>query len=137
DPTVNEIDNAFLYDIDDLQQVVDANLKDRMKEAHRAEEIIDHEVEAFCTKMQSREVVPTIVQLKDALEKLRRDEIERNRKLLKDLTPEQQSAVDQITIALVNKILHQPISELKQAAHDPDGPEIIEIIRKIFNVKTP
>jgi glutamyl-tRNA reductase len=136
EPAVNEIDNAFLYDIDDLQQVVDSNLKDRMKEAHRAEEIIDLEVEAFCTKMQAREVVPTIVQLKDVLEKLRRDEIERNRKLLKDLTPDQQAAIDQITSSLVNKILHQPIAELKQAAHDPEGPEIIEIIRKIFNVKT-
>jgi glutamyl-tRNA reductase len=137
EPSVNEIDNAFLYDIDDLQQVVDANLKDRLQEAHRAEEIIDHEVEAFCTKMQSREVVPTIVQLRDTLEKLRRDEIERNRRLLKDLTPEQQAAIDQITSSLVNKILHQPISELKQAAHDPEGPDTIEIIRKIFNVKSP
>src|SRR5207249_6114737 len=78
DPAVNEIDNAFLYDIDDLQQVIDSNLKGRMKEASRAEEIVDHEVQAFCTKMQSREVVPMIVQLRDTLEKLRRDEIERN-----------------------------------------------------------
>jgi glutamyl-tRNA reductase len=135
DPTVNEIDNAFLYDIDDLQQVVDANLSDRKKEAHRAEEIIDYEVQAFCTRMQSREVVPTIVQLRESLDRMRRDEIERNRKLLKDLTPEQQAAVDQITASLVNKILHQPISELKQAAHSPQGPEIVEIIRKIFNVR--
>ena len=135
EPSVNQIDNAFLYDIDDLQQVVDSNLKDRLKEAHRAEEIIDHEVEAFCTKMQSREVVPTIVQLRDTLEKLRRDEIERNRKLLKELTPEQQAAIDQITSSLINKILHQPIAELKQAAHLPEGPDTVEIIRKIFNVK--
>ncbi len=135
DPTVNEIDNAFLYDIDDLQQVVDSNVKDRIKEANRAEEIIDFEVQAFCTRMQSREVVPTIVQLRESLDRLRRDEIERNRKLLKDLTPDQQAAVDQITTSLVNKILHQPISELKEAAHDPNGPEVIEIIRKIFNVK--
>ncbi len=135
DPTVNEIDNAFLYDIDDLHQVVDSNLQDRMKEAHRAEEIIDLEVQAFCVKMQSREVVPTIVQLRAALEKLRRDEIERNRKLLKDLSPEQQAAVDQITMSLVNKLLHQPIAELKAAATDPNGPEIVEIVRKIFNVK--
>jgi glutamyl-tRNA reductase len=134
DPTVNEIDNAFLYDIDDLQQVVDSNVKDRIKEAHRAEEIIDSEVQAFCTRMQSREVVPMIIGLRESLDRLRREEIERNRKLLKDLSPEQQAAVDQITTSLVNKILHQPISELKQAAHDPQGPEIIEIIRKIFNV---
>src|SRR5215475_5486907 len=137
DPTVNEIDNAFLYDIDDRQQVIDANVKERMKEASKAEEIIATEVEAFCTKMQSREVVPTIVQLRDVLEKLRRGEIERNRKLLKDLTPEQQNAIDLITSALVNKILHQPISELKQAAHRPEGPDTIEIIRKIFDIKTP
>src|SRR5438034_950603 len=109
DPTVNDIDNAFLYDIDDLQQVIDANLKERMKEALRAEEIVDKEVEAFCSKMQSREVVPTIVQLRDTLEKLRRDEIERNRRHFKDLSPE--AAVDQITKSLINKILHTPIEQ--------------------------
>jgi glutamyl-tRNA reductase len=133
DPAVNEIDNAFLYDIDDLQQVIDMNLKERMKEASRAEEIVDSEVQAFCMKMQSREVVPMIVQLKDTLEKLRRDEIERNRRQLKDLSPEQ--AVDQITQALVNKILHHPIAHLKQMANDPQGPDSAELIRKIFNIK--
>ena len=135
DPMVNEIDNAFLYDIDDLQQVIDANLKERMKEALRAEEIVDKEVEAFCSKMQSREVVPTIVQLRDTIEKLRRDEIERNRRHLKDLSPEQQAAVDQITKSLVNKILHTPIEQLKHLTHDPQGPDIAGLIRKLFNVK--
>ena len=136
DPTVNEIDNAFLYDIDDLQQVIDANLKERLKEASRAEEIIAGEVEAFCLKMQGREVVPTIVQLRETLEKLRRDEIERNRRHLKDLSPEQQEALDQITKSLVNKILHPPIEQLKKLAHDPQGPDIADLIRKIFNVKS-
>jgi glutamyl-tRNA reductase len=135
DPEVNEIDNAFLYDIDDLQQVIDANLKERMREAMRAEEIVDLEVQAFCSKMQSREVVPTIVQLRDTLEKLRRDEIERNRRYLKELSPEQQAAVDQITKSMVNKILHQPIEQLKKMAHDPQGSEVADLIRKIFNIK--
>jgi len=135
DPSVNEIDNAFLYDIDDLQQVIDENLKERLKEASRAEEIITSEVEAFCQKMKGREVVPTIVQLRETLEKLRRDEIERNRRHLKDLSPEQQEALDQITKSLVNKILHTPIEQLKQLAHDPQGPDIADLIRKIFNVK--
>jgi len=137
DPTVNEIDNAFLYDIDDLQQVIDANLKERMKEATRAEEIIDSEVEAFCRKMQSREVVPTIVQLRDSLEKLRRDEIERNRRHLKDMTPEQQAFVDHITKSVVNKILHTPIEQLKKMAHDADGPDFADVVRKIFNITLP
>lgn len=135
DPAVNEIDNAFLYDIDDLQQVIDANLKERLKEAMRAEQIVDDEVEAFCLKMQTRDVVPTIVQLRESLEKVRRDEIERNRRHLKDLSPEQQAAVDQITKSIVNKILHPPIEQLKQTAHDPQGADLAELIRKIFNVK--
>jgi glutamyl-tRNA reductase len=137
DPAVNEIDNAFLYDIDDLQQVIDANLKERMKEASRAEQIVDSEVAAFCLKIRSREVVPVIVQLKDAMEKHRRDEIERNRRLLKDLSPEAQAVVDQISKSLINKILHPPIELLKQMAHDPSGPEVADLIRKLFNVKSP
>jgi glutamyl-tRNA reductase len=135
DPAVNEIDNAFLYDIDDLQQVIDANLKERLKEAMRAEEIIDHEVEAFCQRLQAREVAPTIVELREGLEKLRRDEIERNRRHLKDLSPEQQAAVDQITRSIVNKILHPPIEHLKQMANDPEAPDVAHLIRKIFNIK--
>ncbi len=77
--------------------------------------------------------MPTIVQLKETLEKLRRDEIERNRRQLKDLSPEQ--AVDQITQSLVNKILHHPIAHLKQMANDPQGTDAAELIRKIFNIK--
>src|SRR5262245_19448661 len=133
DTLVSEIAYAFLYDIDDLQQVIDANVKERMDEAMRAEEIVDREVQAFCTRMRARDVVPTIVQLKDTLEKLRRDEIERNRRQLRDLPPEQ--AVDQITQALINKILHHPIAHLKEMAHDPQGPDVAETIRKIFNIK--
>ncbi len=137
DPGVNDIDNVFLYDIDDIQQVVDVNMEERMTEASRAEEIVDHEVEAFCNRMRSREVVPTIVQLRETLEKLRRDEIERNRKHLGVMTESQQEAVDRITQALINKILHHPISQLKNMTHDTRGPEYIELVRKIFNVKKP
>src|SRR5262252_1153274 len=135
EPAVNEIDNAFLYDIDDLQQVVDENVKERMKEASRAEQIVDSEVAAFCLKLRSREVVPVIVQLRDSMEKHRRDEIERNRRLLKDLSPEAQAAIDQLTKSLINKILHPPIELLKQMAHDPSGPEVADLVRKLFNVK--
>jgi glutamyl-tRNA reductase len=137
EPSVNEIDNAFLYDIDDLQQVIDENLKERLKEATRAEEIIDSEVQAFCQKMQSREVVPMIVQLRDTVDRVRRDEIERNRRYLKDLSPEQQAAVDHITKSVVNKILHTPIEELKKMAQEPDGPDFAEVLRRIFNIKLP
>ena len=63
--------------------------------------------------------------------------IERNRKLLKDLSPEQQTIIDQITTSLVNKILHRPISQLKEAAHDPEGPEFIDIVRAVGTLDVP
>ena len=135
DPAVNEIDNVFLYDIDDLQQVVDENIKERMSEAVRAEALVDNEVRAFRSKLQSREVVPTIVELRETLEKLRRDEIERNRKHLDPMNPEQQEALERITQSMINKILHHPITHLKEIAHQPDGPEYIKFVRKTFNVK--
>jgi glutamyl-tRNA reductase len=112
-------------------------LKERLKEASRAEQIVDSEVAAFCLKIRSREVVPVIVQLKDSMEKFRRDEIERNRRLLKDLSPEGQAAIDQLTKSLINKILHPPIELLKQMAHDPSGPEVADLVRKLFNVRSP
>ena len=139
DPAVNDLDNVFVYDIDDLQQVIDANMKERMKEAGRAEEIVDREVRAFYTRMQARDVAPTIVQLRDTLEKIRRDEIERHRRLLRDMPAEQQeaalTALDQVTQSLMNKILHHPISQMKEMSGDPQGAEFIETVRKIFNIK--
>ena len=139
DPAVNDLDNVFVYDIDDLQQVIDANMKERMKEASRAEEIVDREVRAFYTRMQSRDVAPTIVQLRDTVEKVRREEIERHRRLLRDLPAAQQeaalAALDQVTQSLMNKILHHPISQMKEMAGDPEGADFIETVRKIFNIK--
>jgi len=135
DPAINEIDNVFLYDIDDLQQVIDANLKERLKEAHRAEEIIDGEVRAFCTRMQTRDVVPTIIELRAGIEKMRHDEIDRYRKKLKDFTPEQMAVIDQLTESLANKFLHSPITQMKEMAHDERGAEFAETVRKLFNIK--
>jgi glutamyl-tRNA reductase len=137
DPTVNDIDNVFLYDIDDLQQTVDDNLRDRMDEASRAEAIIDREVTSYCDREGARRVAPTIVALKEAVEKTRRDAIERNRRHLRPLTPEQQDAVDRITQSVVNSLLHRPISELKNLSREPDGHKYAELIRRLFNIGEP
>ena len=137
DPAVNEIDNVFLYDIDDLQQTVDENMRERLDEASRAEEIIDHEVLSFCHRQQAREVGPTIAALKESVERIRRDVIERHRRHLGSLTPEQQEALDRITQSIVNSLLHQPISELKVLARNPEGHKYAQFIRKIFNIQDP
>jgi glutamyl-tRNA reductase len=137
DPAVNEIDNVFLYDIDDLQQTVDDNLRERMDEASRAEEIIDREVVSFCDREQARALGPTIVAIRESVDRTRREVIDRNRRLLGSLTPEQQENLDRITQSIANALLHAPISELKRLSRDPDGHKYAEFLRKVFNVKDP
>ncbi|MCU1272832.1 MAG: glutamyl-tRNA reductase [Bryobacterales bacterium] len=135
EPSVNEIDNVFLYDIDDLQEVVNANLRERIKEAERAEELVVQEVERMMARLKVQEVAPTIVSLQEQLEHIRAAEIERMRRKLGPLTPEQEEALDGLTRGIVNKIAHGPISELRRQAGRPEGEHIVDAIRRVFHLK--
>jgi glutamyl-tRNA reductase len=135
EPAVNEIDNVFLYDIDDLQRVVDVNVGERRKRADLAEQIVAEEVERLLVRLRAREVAPTIVNLQDQLEQLRQAEIARVRGKLGTLTPQQEEALDLLTRGLINKIAHGPISELRRQAGQPDGIPIIDAIRKVFRLE--
>ncbi len=135
EPLVNEIDNIFLYDIDDLQEVVNANLRERNKEAERAEELVTQEVERMMARLQVQEIAPTIVSLQGQLEQIRAAEIERVRRKLGPLTPEQEEAVESLTRGIINKIAHGPISELRRQAGRPDGGHVIDAIRQVFHLK--
>ena len=84
EPTVNELDNVFLYDIDDLQKVIETNLQGRQDSAEEAEAIIHEEVERMVARLKAREVAPTIVKLQEELERLRAAEIARLRAKLGD-----------------------------------------------------
>ncbi|HEV8145888.1 MAG TPA: glutamyl-tRNA reductase [Bryobacteraceae bacterium] len=134
EPAVNELDNVFLYDIDDLDRVVNTNLKGRIEVAAEAEEIIREEVERMMARLRVREVTPTIVSLQDQLEQLRANEIERMRGRLGSLTPQQEEAIEAITRGIVNKIAHGPISELRKQAGDPGGVHLVDMIRKVFRL---
>lgn len=134
DPSVNELDNAFLYDIDDLGQVVEANKKQREREAVWAEEIIQQEVQKAMRRLASREIVPTIVALEQRLETIRENELERYRGRLADLTPQQREAVDALTHGILNKILHGPITELKSGVGRPEQSSLVSMVRKMFGV---
>src|SRR5580692_7181493 len=90
EPTVNEIDNIFLYDIDDLQEVVNANLRERMKEAERAEAMVSEEVEHMMARLKVAEVTPTIVGLQGQLEQIRAGEMDKVRRKFGPFTPEQE-----------------------------------------------
>jgi len=135
DPEMNKLDGIFVYDIDDLQQAVASHVADREKEAELAGSIIDAEVERFHLRLQTREVVPTIVSLQDHIETIRQAEIDRVRGRLGRLSPEQELAVDALTRGIVNKIMHTPIRTLKTAARESEATTIIEVVRRLFNLE--
>ncbi len=135
DPEVNKLDGAFVYDIDDLQQVVATHVADRHREAQRAEEIIEDEVERFLARMQTLDVVPTIVSLQEHLETIRQAEIDRVRGRLGPLSPEQELAIEAMSRGIINKIMHTPITALKSAAREEQGTTVIDVVRRLFNLQ--
>jgi len=134
DPAANEIDNVYLYDLDDLHRVVKANLDGRLHEVHSAEAIVEREVAAFLAWRKSLEVTPTIVELRQRLHEIALGELERFHSRLGDLTPDQAEAVRLLAVSLVNKLLHQPTVALKRAAALNTGGLRVELIREMFGM---
>ncbi len=134
DPEVNEIENVFLYDIDDLKLVVEENLAYRRKEAARAERIIEEEALKFEAWLEQLEVYPTIVALRQKAEQIRQREMERTLSHLRHkLSPEEIEALEVLTKSLVNKILHDPIVYLKNRYHK-EGQGVVDFARRLFNL---
>lgn len=135
DPSVNDVANVFLYDIDDLQEVVNANLRERMKEAERAETLVSEEVERMMARLKVVEITPTIVGLQEQLEQIRSAEIEKARRRYGPFTPQQEEALEAATRAIINKVAHGPISELRVQAGKPDGVHAVALIKKVFHLR--
>jgi glutamyl-tRNA reductase len=134
DPEMNKLDGIFVYDIDDLQQAVTSHVADRKKEAETAEAIVNEEVQKFHARVQTLDVVPTIVSLQDHFETIRQAEIDRVRGRLGTLSSDQEMAVEALTRGIVNKIMHTPISTLKTAARDPESTTVVDLVRRLFNL---
>ena len=135
DPEVNDLDNIFLYDIDDLQHVVDANLKQRRREAQVAEAIVREEAQSFIKQERGLDVAPAIVSLRNHWDGIRREELARNRKKLGPLNEQQEAALEQLTRGLLNKVLHGPISEIKSLGQDPAAEQKIAAIKRMLGLK--
>ena len=135
DPEVNKIDGVFVYDIDDLQQVVSSHISDRKREAQKAEDIVAVEVDRFLAQLRTADVVPTIVSLQEHLETIRQAEIDRVRGRLGELSAEQELAVDAMTKGIINKIMHTPITTLKSAAREQEATTVIDLVRRLFNLQ--
>jgi glutamyl-tRNA reductase len=119
DPAVGDLDSVFLYNIDDLQAVVQENLTRRAAEVARAETIVADEVKRFETWLAARGVIPTVVALRQRFEAIRRNELERLQPKLAGLPPEAKTRVEEITRLLVEKLLITPTEQLKSTP-DPE-----------------
>lgn len=135
DPACNEVDNVYLYNIDDLRSVVQANLTERKREAERAEAIIERDVSVYLEWLRSLDVVPTIVSLRQRIEEIRGTELQRALSRLTNLTPDQQEVITSMSHAMVNKILHQPMIELKRRASLQDGHLYTSVLRRLFGLE--
>jgi len=136
DPRINEIDNVYLYNIDDLKAVAEENLQLRSSEAEKAEAIVSEEVESFIRWADSLEQVPTIAALRQKLEDIRQKEMDKSlNTTLKGLSEKDRAALEDMTSAIINKILHGPISHLKKKPEDQEDLLYIAALKRLFNLE--
>lgn len=132
DPAINDMDGVYLYDVDDLQGVVDTNKAERDREASRAEAIIAEEIETFGRWQASLDAVPAIVALRNHAESIKRSEIEKIKNRFPDLGEKELNAVEQAAGNIVNKLIHPPTAALKQDSEDKD--ELIAMIKRLYGI---
>jgi glutamyl-tRNA reductase len=134
EPSVTKLDGVFLYDLDDLRTVADANMRERRKEAAAAEALVEREAHDFLEWQKSLEVVPLLVELRQRGEDIRRAELEKARRRLGALTAEQEQALEAATEAIVRKLLHAPTVQLKEMVKNGHPPEHVSLIRKLLGL---
>ena len=130
DPVVNDLAGCYLYDIDDLQAVVEETLVGRRREAERAEAIVAAEAERFRAWQASLDVVPTIASLRARAEEIRSAELSKAK-----LSDDERRAVESITAQILNKLLHLPTVRMKEAAAAADGVLYADAVRHLFGLE--
>lgn len=134
DPGVNTLENVFLYDIDDLHNIVQENRRERQREALAAEELIWREVQHFEQWLAVRDAVPTIVALRQQAEAVRQQEVEKALHKLGPLDARQRQALEALTAGIVNKLLHAPTVYLKRASSPGQVRDAVHLVRHLFHL---
>jgi glutamyl-tRNA reductase len=134
EPAVNDLENVYVYDIDDLKGIVQANLGQRQEEAVKAERIVEEEVLKFEQWLKTLEVVPTIVSLKEKAESIRQAELKKSLSSMGELTPLQLKSLEMLTLSITEKIMNDPILFLKQKADRPLGKTYLDTARRLFRL---
>lgn len=132
DPGINDLENVYLYNIDDLQGVVDTNMFERQKEAEKAERIIAEEIETFLKWQASLDSVPTIRALRDKAEEMKREEVEKLMHKLPALGDKEKEAIEYMAAALMNKLMHSPTAALKEGGDDKA--DLVALIRRLYGI---
>ena len=133
DPRINDLDNVYLYDVDNLQGIVDSNIQVRSKEAEKAEQIVDEEIDSFLKWNASLSATPTILALRNMAEGIRKSELEKTLKKLGPMEEDRIKAIDNLTVSIVNKLIHPPTASLKSEEEDKE--QMLDIVQKIFNLE--
>jgi glutamyl-tRNA reductase len=134
DPAIGKIPNAFVFDIDDLESVISSNIREREREAERAELIVESEIMQFQQSLRALESGPAIGALKQMLHDIARQELKRQRNRLGQLSPEQESGIETLLMSTVNKISHPVLSQMRNSSDASDA-EIIQAWRDIFGLE--
>ncbi len=132
DPEINDLDNVYLYNVDDLQGVVDSNLFERKKEAEKAEKIIDEELETFLKWQAALDSVPTIIALREKAEEIKKEELDKLFHKITGMGEKEREAVEYMAAALINKMIHPPTAALKEDSEDKDV--LVATIRKLYGI---
>lgn len=133
DPAINELDNVYLYNVDDLQGVVDANMFERQKEAEKAENIIAEEIMTFLKWLVSLDSVPTIVALREKAEEVRKEELERLFHKIEGIGEKEKEAIEYMATAIMNKLIHPPTAALKEDSENKDI--LVATIKRLYGIE--
>src|ERR1041384_6958451 len=134
DPAVSNIPNVFLFDIDDLESVISSNIREREREAERAELIVQSEVMQFQQKLRLMDIGPSIGALRQNMQTIARDELIRQRKRLGPLTEEQEAAIESLLMSTVNKISHPILNQMRRF-YETSEPEAVELPKDPFGLE--
>jgi len=134
DPVIKEIENVYLYDIDDLQNVVERNYKERLKAAHNARDIIERETGRFSEKFAVLALVPIIKSLKEHAETIQHDELKKALNRLGGISDREKEIVASLAHGIINKLLHAPFAKLREKAVDDQGNLYADVVRDLFEL---
>ncbi|MCK8824441.1 glutamyl-tRNA reductase [Fuchsiella alkaliacetigena] len=136
EPEIHNLDNAYAYNIDDLESVVEANLQEREKAIKDVNQIIKAEVKSFDQWRNTRDVVPIIKSLREQAEEIRQQELERALAKLDDIDEEEKDVIKSLTYKIINKLLHTPTVQVKEFANVEDGQVYLQAVNKLFGLES-